>query len=187
MTRRPRLGDQSALKLKNPIPSLLSDVYPVAKATLAFLNLNKKKLITFPTLLAQHIYVLTDMELCVGSDVVINLWHDSTDADKAEETEKEDEVVFSGGKMQGFEVIVPDEVMRFQHIYVLTDMELCVGNDVVINLWHDSTDADKAEETEKEDEVVFSGVGAGGGRMLKLERKTSNKAEERPLVKISSY
>ncbi|GKA17014.1 hypothetical protein Tco_0696851, partial [Tanacetum coccineum] len=75
----------------------------------------------------------------------------------------------------------------FQHIYVLTDMELCVGNDVVINLWHDSTDADKAEETEKEDEVVFSGVGAGGGRMLKLERKTSNKAEERPLVKISSY
>ncbi|GKC88765.1 hypothetical protein Tco_1149414, partial [Tanacetum coccineum] len=64
----------------------------------------------------QHIYVLTDMELCVSSDVVINLWHDSTDADKAEETEKEDKVVFSGGKMQSFEVIVPCKATLLLHL-----------------------------------------------------------------------
>ncbi|GJT12386.1 wall-associated receptor kinase 2-like protein [Tanacetum coccineum] len=126
----------------------------------------------------QHIYVLTDMELCVSSDVVINLWHDSTDADKAEETEKEDEVVFSGGKMQGFEVIVPGKATLLLHLLSTYEQKIINSvknlnsfkeaewNDVVINLWHDSTDADKAEETEKEDEVVFS-----GGMMLKIRSK----------------
>ncbi|GJU28999.1 hypothetical protein Tco_1172588 [Tanacetum coccineum] len=33
-----------------------------------------------------------------GSHIVINLWHDSTAADKAKAADKEDEVVFAGGQ-----------------------------------------------------------------------------------------
>ncbi|GKA61686.1 hypothetical protein Tco_0761205, partial [Tanacetum coccineum] len=39
--------------------------------------------------------------------------------------------------------------------FYLTDILATGGCEAVINLWHDSNAVDKAEETEKEDEVVF--------------------------------
>nr|GEW41191.1 hypothetical protein [Tanacetum cinerariifolium] len=133
------------------------------------------------------------MELYASNAVVINLWHDSTIADKVEETKKEDEVVFTGGMMpkirskklsvlengihnQRFTTLLSSFYFKFslsfrqtkivEHIYVSIDMELYASSAVVINLWHDFTIADKAEATEKEDEVVFI-----GGMMPKIRSK----------------